>query len=100
MNRAMETDSIGAGGRARTCTPLREGDFKTRKKGQQFNVSLSCCLFSLRGLRIATVFYEGYGHPGGQRPLSEDTRLKMKAHLSSHCHWARHDQRQTSPLRR
>jgi hypothetical protein len=59
----------GAGGWARTSTPLREGDFKTGKKRQQLNALLSCCLFSLRGLRIATVFYEGYGHPGGQRCL-------------------------------
>src|SRR5258706_4727894 len=57
--------TVGAGAGIRTRTPLRARDFKTEKKGQQFNALLSCCLFSLRGLRIATVFYEGYGHPGG-----------------------------------
>src|SRR5262245_58553396 len=60
--------SPGAGGWTRTSTPLREGDFKTWKKRQRVNVLLTRCLFSLRGLRAATVFYERYGHPGGQRP--------------------------------
>ena len=69
----------GAGGWARTSTPLREGDFKTGKKRQQLNELLSCCLFSLRGLRVATVFYEGYGHPGGQRNTGTDPRSALRA---------------------
>src|SRR5258706_3827664 len=50
--------------RSRDLNPmsLRTEDFKPEKKRQQLNVLSSCCLFSLRGLRVATVFYEGYGH--------------------------------------
>jgi len=34
------TDALGAGGRIRTCTPLREGDFKPNQKGRRINVYL------------------------------------------------------------
>jgi hypothetical protein len=41
--------AVGAGGWARTSTPLREGVFKSEQKGQRINVLLIRCLFSLRG---------------------------------------------------
>ena len=60
----------GAGGRARTCTPRGEGDFKRWERGRQLNALLSRCLVSSRGLRIATVVYEGHGKSSspGQLP--------------------------------
>ena len=55
----------GAGAGIRTRTGLSPVDFKTGKTRRRINVLLIRCLVSLRGLRIATVVYEGYGHLGG-----------------------------------
>jgi hypothetical protein len=97
----------GAGAGIRTRTSLRTVDFKKEKKGRRINVLLIRCLFSLRALRAATVFYERYGHPGGhlgwharrsvttssklpihregaaERPMRASRRTRLKRAISS-----------------
>ena len=55
----------GAGDRTRTCTPLREGDFKPNQKGRRINVYLIRRPFPFPRSPRSALQSEDYGHPGG-----------------------------------
>ena len=55
----------GAGGRARTCTPLREGDFKTERKGRRTEVFSIRRPFPCPRVTRSALQSEGYGDTGG-----------------------------------
>jgi hypothetical protein len=57
--------SLGAGDRTRTCTPLREEDFKTDQKGRRINVYLIRRPVPFPRSTRSALQSEEYGHPGG-----------------------------------
>ena len=88
----------GAGGRTRTCTPLREEDFKFFNKGRRINVYLIRRPFPcLRSTRSA-LQSEDYGHPGGHlfSPVADD----VESPLFRRLHVARRTRSQPAALSR
>ena len=61
----IRANDVGAGDRTRTCTPLREEDFKPKRKGRRMNSYLIRRPFPFTRVTRSALQSEDYGHADG-----------------------------------